>query len=271
VALQRIGALVASLTQRNEAGAEADSDSEDEGDWLRSGEVQTPAVEALKGALEQDGHAGPSGSKDLRGFFPWNPFTPRTADERAPTSGSTTPVTTDARGSMAPTFSTGDSPLDVTALKRVSLKWNPFAPRSKTPAPGNGDDHPTTSAPSSSDRSPTATGQGPADPEAQPSSPTPSTTAHVSDTRLALERKVVDSLCSLFGAGQFFFSYDADITRSPVTASGGGQLAPGGSSGLPLWRRVRREYWWNEWLSGDLTEIGVSPVNPPRDPQRRRY
>jgi phosphatidylinositol 4-phosphatase len=27
---------------------------------------------------------------------------------------------------------------------------------------------------------------------------------------------------------------------------------------LPLWRRVDRQFWWNEWLSKPLTEAGVS-------------
>lgn len=249
-ALQRVGALVTTRAQRAAAGSDADSDSDDEGDddWLRSGEVQTPAVEALRDALEQDGHAE---FKERRGFFPWSPFASRASDEKGPSStGSTTPADADAKSANAAAISTGDSPLDLTAIKRVSLRWNPFAPKAKAPTVGNEHPPPTTAGAS-------GYAQGPADPIALPKSPTPSSTAHISDNRLALERKVVESLCSLFGAGQFFFSYDTDITRSPVTPSGGHALATA-TSGLPLWRRVRREFWWNEWLSGDLTEIGVS-------------
>lgn len=171
-----------------------------------------------------------------------------------------TPASADGKDDA--TASTIDLPLDLAALKRVSLKWNPFSPKPKTPASGSEDAQRRAADESTTDPSPSATQQGPADPATQPASPTPSSTAYVSETRLALERKVVDSLCALFGAGQFFFSYDTDITRSPVTPGGVSGVAPGGSSGLPLWRRVRREFWWNEWLSNDLTEIGVGPPSP---------
>ena len=30
------------------------------------------------------------------------------------------------------------------------------------------------------------------------------------------------------------------------------------SATLPLWRRVDRQYWWNEWLSKPLLDAGVS-------------
>lgn len=30
------------------------------------------------------------------------------------------------------------------------------------------------------------------------------------------------------------------------------------SSTLPLWRRVDRQYWWNEWLSKPFVDAGVS-------------
>lgn len=30
------------------------------------------------------------------------------------------------------------------------------------------------------------------------------------------------------------------------------------SSNLPLWRRVDRQFWWNEWLSKPFIEAGVS-------------
>lgn len=29
------------------------------------------------------------------------------------------------------------------------------------------------------------------------------------------------------------------------------------SNTLPLWRRVDRQYWWNEWLSKPLVDAGV--------------
>lgn len=32
---------------------------------------------------------------------------------------------------------------------------------------------------------------------------------------------------------------------------------------LPLWRRVDRQYWWNEWLSKPLLDAGVR-CNRPR-------
>ena len=32
------------------------------------------------------------------------------------------------------------------------------------------------------------------------------------------------------------------------------------SATLPLWRRVDRQYWWNEWLSKPLLDAGVRPA-----------
>lgn len=31
------------------------------------------------------------------------------------------------------------------------------------------------------------------------------------------------------------------------------------SGNLPLWRRVDRQFWWNEWLSKPFIDAGVSP------------
>jgi phosphatidylinositol 4-phosphatase len=31
------------------------------------------------------------------------------------------------------------------------------------------------------------------------------------------------------------------------------------SATLPLWRRVDRQYWWNEWLSKPFIDAGVCP------------
>lgn len=245
-ALERIAGLIAARAQASsddetDSDDDGDGDEEDGSDWHRSGEVQTPAVEALLDALEQDGEG--AAGKGQKGFFPWNPFAPKPRDESA------APTTASAGEGDAAAVS------DPPASKRASLKWNPFAPKPKADAVPSLAGLPADSpADQPQPTPPTLPLLPPTAPAAPARSSSPSAPA-VSDARLQLERKIVHSLCALFSSGQFFFSYELDITRSPLAAA----QAVGGGAGLPLWRKVKREFWWNEWLSNDFAEVGVRP------------
>lgn len=71
--------------------------------------------------------------------------------------------------------------------------------------------------------------------------------------RSHLETKVLASVISLFISGQMFFSYETDLTNATGRAGAGGAHPH-----LPLWRRVDRRFWWNEWMSRDFVDAGVS-------------
>ncbi|CED82657.1 Phosphoinositide phosphatase SAC1 [Phaffia rhodozyma] len=143
------------------------------------------------------------------------------------------------------------------------FNWNPFIKgssavssaipsRTTSPGPRRPADEPTQapsefSAPSISQSGPSLT-------------PASSTSA----SRSQLESKVVLSIASQFASGQMFFSYDVDLTTN-LNAK---QAKLGGFEGreedliepslhLPLWRRVERRFWWNEWLSREFVDAGL--------------
>ena len=80
-------------------------------------------------------------------------------------------------------------------------------------------------------------------------------------TRTHLEAKIVASVVTLFTSGQMFFSYTADVTNSLAAKEKKGNVEM-----LPLWRRVDRRFWWNEWLGRELIDAGVRPVSDSLSP-----
>ncbi|KAF8660603.1 hypothetical protein AX16_001582 [Volvariella volvacea WC 439] len=114
--------------------------------------------------------------------------------------------------------------------------------------------------------------------------PPPETAA---EKRSELEDKVLKECVKEFTRGGMYFSYTFDITRSlqhkeelvttqqhnakgdanskansvPVQHTEGGHADPLAepSNTLPLWRRVDKQYWWNEWISRPFADAGLHP------------
>lgn len=210
-------------------------------DRVRWGEVVTPGKETPRDSSsdeddesESDGEAGSSASADkqslkkdkkrisLNPFFKWNPFVPKPNSTSSATSTSTHPTPASAT--------------------------DPFALPADLPTP--------TSPPTSSGTPPlpllpsALTLPIPADPSGSSTTPAP-TAAHV--TRSHLETKILTSLITLFTSGQMFFSYTHDLTNSLAAKADKGNVEM-----LPLWRRVDRRFWWNEWLGREMIDQGVS-------------
>ncbi|KAI0748534.1 SacI homology domain-containing protein [Daedaleopsis nitida] len=107
-----------------------------------------------------------------------------------------------------------------------------------------------------------------------------------------LEQKIVRECIREFTRGGMYFAYSFDITRSlqhkhellskaktqnalletlqalddskrlsPMSEEVDVLAEP--SAALPLWRRVDRRYWWNEWMSKPLIDAGLHPYVMP--------
>ncbi|KAK0228754.1 SacI homology domain-containing protein [Armillaria fumosa] len=98
-----------------------------------------------------------------------------------------------------------------------------------------------------------------------------------------LERKVIRECVKEFTKGGMFFAYNFDITRSmqhkrdliaktqrqsfllaDLNVFSSHKLDNTGhvsepNPTLPLWRRVDRKYWWNEWLAKPFIDAGLHP------------
>lgn len=98
-----------------------------------------------------------------------------------------------------------------------------------------------------------------------------------------LERKVIRECIKEFTKGGMFFAYNFDITRSmqhkrdliaktqrqsfllaDLNVFSSHKLDNTGhvsepNPTLPLWRRVDRKYWWNEWLAKPFIDAGLHP------------
>ncbi|KAK0463920.1 inositol 5'-phosphatase [Desarmillaria tabescens] len=98
-----------------------------------------------------------------------------------------------------------------------------------------------------------------------------------------LERKIVKECVKEFTKGGMFFAYNFDITRSmqhkrdliaktqkqsfllaDLNVFSSHKLDHTGNVSepnpmLPLWRRVDRKYWWNEWLAKPFIDAGLHP------------
>lgn len=246
-ALDRI-ALVAAKADSSDTSSDEEDDSDDDDEGSRAGEVQTPGVEMLKSVLEEDRMA--QGGSKAGAFFAWNPFKHASSSDKAAAPSE------DGRAGEESEISS-QKPDE----KRLSIKWNPFVPRPK----------PVDPAVAAALPPPTTTSIPLAPPSDAPPlplvPPTPASTAlstsastsslplpSISAQKQALEQRILASLLTLYSSGQFFFSYDADLTRSPF------DKGAGEGKGLPGWRRVKREFWWNEWLVRDFTELGVGPA-----------
>ncbi|KAI0780655.1 SacI homology domain-containing protein [Trametes elegans] len=110
----------------------------------------------------------------------------------------------------------------------------------------------------------------------------------IEEKHTELENKIVRECIREFTRGGMYFSYTFDITRSlqhkheliekakaqnvllenlnapdysqrlsPVSETVDVLAEP--SAALPLWRRVDRRFWWNEWLSKPLIDAGLHP------------
>ncbi|KAI0929197.1 hypothetical protein AcW1_006209 [Taiwanofungus camphoratus] len=115
--------------------------------------------------------------------------------------------------------------------------------------------------------------------------PSPPTTE---EKRTELEDKIVRECVREFTRGGMYFAYNFDITRSLQhkheliskakmqnalladlnALDDSTHLSPIGdktdvlaepSPTLPLWRRVDRQFWWNEWLSKPFVDAGLHP------------
>lgn len=98
-----------------------------------------------------------------------------------------------------------------------------------------------------------------------------------------LERKIIRECVKEFTKGGMFFAYNFDITRSmqhkrdliaktqrqsflladlnvfsPHKLDNTGHVSEPNPT-LPLWRRVDRKYWWNEWLAKPFIDAGLHP------------
>ncbi|KAK0451086.1 SacI homology domain-containing protein [Armillaria borealis] len=98
-----------------------------------------------------------------------------------------------------------------------------------------------------------------------------------------LERKIIRECVKEFTKGGMFFAYNFDITRSmqhkrdliaktqrqsfllaDLNVFSSHKLDNTGhvsepNPTLPLWRRVDRKYWWNEWLAKPFIDAGLHP------------
>lgn len=212
---------------------------------VRWGEVVTPGKETPQDSSsesgDEDGESDATGSINstktpekkqknritLNPFFKWNPFVPKIKPVLAPVPMSSTAMAnTDpfALPTVLPT-PTDDS---------SSTPPLPLLPSALT--------HPIPIEPAAEDPSLASTAGA---------DPTPPTAA--ATTRSHLEQKILTSLLALFTSGQMFFSYTHDITNSMAAKSQKGNVDM-----LPLWRRVDRRFWWNEWLGRELIDAGVS-------------
>ncbi|KAI9057938.1 hypothetical protein FKP32DRAFT_1582863 [Trametes sanguinea] len=110
----------------------------------------------------------------------------------------------------------------------------------------------------------------------------------VEEKHTELENKIVRECIREFTRGGMYFSYVYDITRSLQhkheliekaktqnalleslnALDDSKRLSPASdtvdvlaepSAALPLWRRVDRRFWWNEWLSKPLIDAGLHP------------
>ncbi|KAI0636699.1 SacI homology domain-containing protein [Trametes polyzona] len=112
----------------------------------------------------------------------------------------------------------------------------------------------------------------------------------IEERHTELEDKIVRECIREFTRGGMYFAYTFDITRSlqhkheliekaktqnalleTLNALDDSQrLSPMSeidvlaepSAALPLWRRVDRRFWWNEWLSKPLIDEGDAQLNP---------
>ncbi|PBK97085.1 hypothetical protein ARMGADRAFT_1052868 [Armillaria gallica] len=98
-----------------------------------------------------------------------------------------------------------------------------------------------------------------------------------------LERKIIRECVKEFTKGGMFFAYNCDITRSMQhkrdliaktqrqsflladlnvfsshKVDNTGNVSEPNPT-LPLWRRVDRKYWWNEWLAKPFIDAGLHP------------
>jgi hypothetical protein len=158
---------------------------------------------------------------NLNPFFRWNPFVPKPTSAVSTASAHPTSVTT-----TDPLVIPDVLPLPLSSSSTLATPPLPLLPSTLTlPIP----------------------------PPVSASSTTPST---ANATRSHLETKILSSLLTLFTGGQMFFSYSQDLTNSLAAKS-----ARGGVDMLPLWRRVDRRFWWNEWLGREFIDAGVSQVS----------
>ncbi|KAI0718313.1 SacI homology domain-containing protein [Fomitopsis betulina] len=107
----------------------------------------------------------------------------------------------------------------------------------------------------------------------QAAAPAPATPE---EKRNELEDKVLREIIREYTKGGMYFAYAFDITRSlqhkhELIAESKAEDKVAGPVGekvdvlaepaptLPLWRRVDRQFWWNEWLSKPFIDAGVHP------------
>ncbi|KAJ7661766.1 SacI homology domain-containing protein [Mycena rosella] len=67
-----------------------------------------------------------------------------------------------------------------------------------------------------------------------------------------LEDKIVKEVIREFPKGGMYFAYTFVTTTRPLSL-----VEPNPT--LPLWRRVDRKFWWNEWMSKPFIDAGVHP------------
>ncbi|CAO1625675.1 unnamed protein product [Sympodiomycopsis kandeliae] len=87
--------------------------------------------------------------------------------------------------------------------------------------------------------------------------------------RVELEEKLIKETARQYARGEMFFAYDFDITTSlqrkseEIAKSTGNQTRAGAApfdepqSNLPLWRRVDRKFFHNEYMSRDFINAGL--------------
>ncbi|TDL25045.1 hypothetical protein BD410DRAFT_718891 [Rickenella mellea] len=110
------------------------------------------------------------------------------------------------------------------------------------------------------------------------SAPQPST---IEQKHSELDSKISKECIKLFGKGGMYLSYNFDITtslqhkqqqlagtrsRPPDFKSSGNISQPDEvdvtvepNTNLPLWRRVDKQFWWNEWMLQPFIEAGLHP------------
>ena len=93
-------------------------------------------------------------------------------------------------------------------------------------------------------------------------------------TKAELEDKLVREAAKLFARGEMWFAYDLDLTttlqrkQQLLSAPGADAAAAAGGAGtplpfrepsalVPLWKRIDRKFWYNEYLSREFVDAGL--------------
>ncbi|TFY55822.1 hypothetical protein EVG20_g9178 [Dentipellis fragilis] len=203
---------------------------------------------------------------------------PRPSSPSSTASGASTPSSD---------YSVSTSPVETTVAKRLSF-WTRLSQRTPTSA-SNGEDVPDTPVQKrqSLDAIIHYGKEEPGEVLQEILTNTAPTPTSIEERHRELEEKILRECIREFAKNEMYFAYNFDITRSlqhkqdqiaksqkqnalladlnALQANDTEHHSPGDkvdvlaepSPTLPLWRRVDRQFWWNEWLSKPFIDAGL--------------